>query len=258
MEKVILSKNDKVGNILLNRPQAFNAFDYDTVKELEEASLEVERDKSIKALVIRGKGESFCTGADLEYFQSIASDREKLARFIDQINRAFNSLENLRVPVVAVVHGHCLAGGCEMLISCDLAMASTDAMIGDQHANFGLIPGGGGTQRLPRLIGIQRAKELLYTGRWLSGSEAEKYGLVLKAVEPSKLDEEVDKLVELIIQKSSTGVGYMKRLVNKGMQIDLQSAIELEVATFLHHFPSDDVKEGLQAFSQKRKPRFQY
>jgi len=180
MEKVILKKKDRVATILLNRPDAYNLLDYDTVKQLEEATMEVERDESIKVVVIKGQGKSFCTGADLKYFLSIKEDSRKLARFIDQINRAFNSLENLRVPVLAVVHGHCLAGGCEMLISCDLAIAATDAVIGDQHANFGLIPGGGGTQRLPRLIGLQRAKELLYAGKWLSGAEAERYGLVLK------------------------------------------------------------------------------
>ena len=256
MEKVILSKKDKVATILLSRPEAYNSLDYDTVKQMEDAAMEVEQDESIKVVVIRGKGKNFCTGADLKYFLSIKEDSKKLARFIDQINRAFNSLENLRVPVLAAVQGHCLAGGCEMLISCDLAIASTDAIIGDQHANFGLIPGGGGTQRLPRLIGIQRAKELLYSGKWLSGVEAERYGLVLRAVEPSKLDEEVDKLVESITQKSSEGIAHMKKLVNKGMQIDLPNAIELEVATFLHYFPGEDVKEGLDAFVQKRKPNF--
>ena len=256
MEKVILKKKDRVATILLNRPDAYNSLDYDTVKQLEEATMEVERDESIKVVVIKGQGKSFCTGADLKYFLSIKEDSRKLARFIDQINRAFNSLENLRVPVLAVVHGHCLAGGCEMLISCDLAIAATDAVIGDQHANFGLIPGGGGTQRLPRLIGLQRAKELLYSGKWLSGAEAERYGLVLKAVEPSKLDDEVNKLVERITEKSAEGVAHMKRLVNKGMQIDLPNAIELEVATFLHYFSGEDVKEGLDAFVQKRKPNF--
>ena len=256
MEKVVLKKKDKVATILLNRPEAYNSLDYDTVKQLEEAATEVEKDQSLKVLIIRGAGKSFCTGADLKYFLSIREDSKKIARFIDQINRAFNSLENLSVPVLAVVCGHCLAGGCEMLISCDLAIASTDAIIGDQHANFGLIPGAGGTQRLPRLIGIQRAKELLYTGKWLSGSEAAHYGLVLKAVETSKLDEEVDALVQSLIEKSKDGLNHMKRLVNQGMQIDLQSGINLEVATFFHYFPGDDVKEGLDAFLQKRKPQF--
>jgi enoyl-CoA hydratase/carnithine racemase len=256
MEKVILNKEGNVAKISLNRPEAFNSMDYDLVKELEEVVIEVDKDESIKVIVLRGEGKSFCTGADLKYFLSIKDDRIKLARFIDQINRACNSLEDVRVPVLAVVHGHCLAGGCEMLISCDLAIASTDAIIGDQHANFGLIPGAGGTQRLPRLIGIQRAKELLYTGKWLSGAEAERYGLVLKAVAPSKLDEEINILVERITEKSAEGVAHMKKLVNKGMQIDLPNAIELEVATFLHYFPGEDVKEGLDAFVQKRKPQF--
>lgn len=256
MGKVVLSKAKAVANIYLNRPEAFNSLDLDTVDELEKAALEVDRDESIKVMIIRGKGQSFCTGADLKYFLSIAADAKKVMRFIDQINRAFNSLENCRVPVIAVVHGHCLAGGCELLISCDLAVASNDAIIGDQHANFGLIPGAGGTQRLPRLIGIQRAKELLYTGKWLPGAEAEKYGLVLKAVPAEQLDGEVDTLIDSILKKSSRGLNLMKKLVNQGMQIDQKTAIELEVAMFHNYFPMEDFQEGLRAFREKRKPKF--
>jgi enoyl-CoA hydratase/carnithine racemase len=256
MEKVILIKKGGIATILLNRPEAFNSLDFDTVKQMENAAMDIEEDQGIKVVLVKGKGKSFCTGADLKYFRSIAADRKKIACFINQINRAFNSLENLRVPVIAIVQGHCLAGGCELLISCDLALASTEAIIGDQHANFGLIPGAGGTQRLPRLIGIQRAKELLYTGKWLSGIEAEKYGLILKAVEPTELDNEVEKIARSIVEKSSLGVSYMKKLVNQGMQIDLHNAVELEVAMFLNYFHSDDVQEGLLAFQEKRKPKF--
>jgi enoyl-CoA hydratase/carnithine racemase len=256
MKKVILIKRDGMATILLNRPEAFNSLDFDTVKQMEDAALDVRNDEGIKVVLVKGKGKSFCTGADLKYFRSIAADRKRLACFITQINRAFNSLENLRVPVIAVVHGHCLAGGCELLISCDLALAGTDAVIGDQHANFGLIPGAGGTQRLPRVIGVQRAKELLYMGKWLSGIEAEKYGLVLRAVEPTELDNEAEKIARSIMEKSSFGIGCMKKLVNLGMQIDLHTAVELEVATFLEHFHSEDVREGLSAFQEKRRPKF--
>jgi enoyl-CoA hydratase/carnithine racemase len=256
MEKIVLTKKDRVATLLMNRPEAFNSLDYDTVKQMEEAAMRVEADEEIKVVLVKGKGKSFCTGADLKYLRSIAEDREKIARFIDQINRAFNSLESMKVPVIAVVHGHCLAGGCELLISCDLTLASSDAIIGDQHANFGLIPGAGGTQRLPRLIGIQRAKELLYTGKWLSGTEAEKYGLVLKAFPAVELDAEAEKLAAQIVEKSSLGVSHMKKLVNQGLQIDLHTAVALEVATFLHYFPSEDVREGLLAFQEKRKPKF--
>jgi enoyl-CoA hydratase/carnithine racemase len=159
-----------VATLFLNRPATFNAFDLDTVSEMEEEARLVEKDRKMKVLLVRGKGKSFCTGADLKYFLGIQRDSVALERFIAQINRAFNTLEGLRVPVIAVVHGHCLAGGFELLQACDLAVASTEAVIGDQHANFGL----------PRLIGLQRAKELLYTGRWITGAEAETYGLILK------------------------------------------------------------------------------
>ncbi|MCG6536541.1 MAG: enoyl-CoA hydratase/isomerase family protein, partial [Syntrophales bacterium LBB04] len=207
-------------------------------------------------LLVRGKGKSFCSGADLKYFLSIQNDPVSLKRFIAQINRAFDGLEALRMPVIAVVHGHCLAGGFEMLQACDLALASTEAIIGDQHANFGLMPGAGGTQRLPRRIGLQRAKELLYTGRWLTGAEAETYGLVLKALPHDQLEDEVNRLVSKIIEKSTAGLARIKRSVNRGMEMTLREAIALEVETFLEYFPSDDPLEGLKAFSEKRKPRF--
>lgn len=256
MKKIIFEKRGRLATLFINRPDVYNALDLDTVKEMEEAERLVEDDRDIKVLLVRGKGKSFCTGADLKYFLSIQRDPAAVERFITQINRAFDGLENLRVPVIAVAHGHCLAGGFELLQACDLALASTDAVIGDQHANFGLVPGAGGTQRLPRFIGIQLAKELLYTGRWLTGVEAETYGLVLKAIAPSELDEAVNRLVEKVVEKSATGLAHMKKLVNRGMCMALREAIDLEVQTFLNYFPTDDPQEGLVAFQKKRKPKF--
>jgi enoyl-CoA hydratase len=256
MEKVILEKRGRAATLFINRPAAFNAFDLDTVKEIEDMIRLVEKDGEIKVLLVRGKGQNFCTGADLKYFFSIQRDPIALERFITQINRAFDSLEQLRVPVIAVVDGHCLAGGFELLQACDMALASTEAVIGDQHANFGLMPGAGGTQRLPRLIGLQRARELLYTGRWLTGEEAEAYGLVLKALPPDQLEGEVQRLVATILEKSSSGLACMKDTVNRGIGMGLHEAIALEVKTFLHYFPTNDPQEGLAAFREKRKPRF--
>jgi enoyl-CoA hydratase len=256
MEKVILEKRDQVATLFINRPDAYNAFDLDTVIAMKEAANLVENDKDIKVLLVRGRGKSFCTGADLKYFLGIQRDPVALERFIAQINKAFNGLEDLRVPVIAVVHGHCLAGGFELLQACDLAVASTEAVIGDQHVNFGLMPGAGGTQRLPRLIGLQRAKELLFTGRWLTGAEAETYGLVLKALPYDQLESEVNRLVSKIIEKSSTGLTLIKKVVNRGMGMELREAIDLEVRTFLDYFPTDDPRKGLLAFQERRKPSF--
>jgi len=256
MKRVMLEKRGGAATLLMNRPVAFNAFDLDTVLEMEEAAKLVEEDREIRVLLVRGKGQNFCTGADLKYFLGIQRDPVALERFIAQINRAFDSLEDLRVPVIAVVQGHCLAGGFELLQACDMALASTEAVIGDQHANYGLMPGAGGTQRLPRLVGLQRAKELLYTGRWLSGAEAQAYGLVLKAVPPDRLEDEVNRLVSNILEKSSTGLACMKKVVNRGLGMELRAAIALEVKTFLGYFPTGDPREGLTAFREKRRPIF--
>ena len=256
MEKIRLQREGAVATLTLNRPEAFNSLDLETVQGIERALREVEEDRRLRVLVVRGEGKSFCTGADLKYFRSIQEDRSAVRDFVLQINRAFDGLESLRVPVIAAVHGHCLAGGFELLQACDLALASTDAAIGDQHANFGLIPGAGGTQRLPRLIGPQRAKELLFTGRWLTGVEAAACGLVLRAVPRADLGGEVGRLASSIASKSAGGLACMKRLVQRGMQVDLEKAVAMEVEVFLGYFFSADVREGLRAFQEKRKPRF--
>ncbi|MCX5829062.1 MAG: enoyl-CoA hydratase/isomerase family protein [Deltaproteobacteria bacterium] len=256
MKKVILEKKDRAATLFINRADAFNALDLETVLEMEDAVHMVEHDREIKVLLVRGKGKNFCTGADLKYFLTIQRDAVALESFISQINRTFNSMENLRVPVIAVVHGYCLAGGFELLQACDLAISSTDAVIGDQHANYGLMPGAGGTQRLPRIIGRQRAKELLYTGRWLSGKEAQEYGLVIKALPPDELEREVEHIVARIVEKSSDGLACMKKVLNQGMEMSMQDGISLEVRTFLNYFPSEDPVSGLIAFSEKRKPKF--
>lgn len=256
MEKVKLSKRGGVATLTLNRPDALNSLDFETVHGMEKHLRVIEEDRGVRVLIVMGEGKSFCTGADLRYFRSIQDDRSAVREFVLQINKAFDGLENLRVPVIAAVQGHCLAGGCELLQACDLAVASTEAIIGDQHANFGLIPGAGGTQRLPRLIGVQKAKELLFTGTWLTGMEAAAYGLVLKAVPPAELYGEVERLADSIVSKSPEGLARMKKLVQKGMQTDLREAVAMEIEVFLDYFFSQDVREGLRAFQEKRKPEF--
>ena len=161
----------------------------------------VAADAGVKALVVRGQGRAFCAGADLVAMQESFADNASLRRYLTSFNEVLFALEELPIPTIAVVHGHALAGGLEVLLSCDLVIAAEDARIGDQHINFGLMPGGGSTQRLPRKIGKQRAMELLFTGRWLTGQEAAEAGLVWRAVPLDELDRELELLVADITEQ---------------------------------------------------------
>ena len=159
-------------------------------------------------------------------------------------------------PVIAAVNGIALAGGLEVVEACDIAIASEDARLGDQHANYGLLPGGGGSQRLPRLIGRRKAMELLLTGDWISAKEAEAIGLVNKAVPADKLEETVNEFAQKLAERSPLTSKTLKKLVNEGMQMDLDAALDLEINTVAPLFGSEDVIEGFSAFNEKRKPVF--
>ena len=166
-------------------------------------------------------------------------------------------LEEFPRPVIAVVHGFVLAGGLEMMMACDLAIAAEDAQIGDQHANYGLFPGGGSTQRLPRLIGQRRAKELMFLGGRITGRQAEAIGLVNKAVPPGDLEREVEQWVRNLVQKSPSGLGYMKACIRRSGEVPLAAGLDLEQSIFLNYARLGDMQEGLRAFREKRTPEFQ-
>jgi enoyl-CoA hydratase/carnithine racemase len=255
MKRVKYSVTNGIGKLVLNRPNIHNPLDYQTVLEIEQVLQRAQED-NIRVLIIKGEGGSFSAGADLKYLLSIISDKEQVRRFIGQINSAFNSIENARFPVIAMVKGYALAGGFEMMLACDIVVAADDAVIGDQHANFGLIPGGGGTQRLSRLVGKQKAKELLFSGRWLNGKDAEEAGLVFKSVPIQFLEGTVSELAARLNEKSRNGVSLMKYLVNQTSEMGLYEGIDLEVKLFNEYIHTSDPLEGLTAFVNKRPSIF--
>ncbi|MBI1987068.1 MAG: enoyl-CoA hydratase/isomerase family protein [Nitrospinae bacterium] len=258
-QNIIYEKRGPGAWIYLNRPNLMNPLNHEIVQEIGEAIEDVEKDLSIKAVVITGKGKAFSAGADLTFIKQIFETPEGAQVFRAYTRtweRVFYNLENCRVPVIAAVNGLALAGGLELVLVCDLVIASEEARIGDQHANFGLIAGGGGTQRLPRKIGINRAKELLITGDWLTPQQAMDWGLVNRVVPANKLEEAATELVNKIAGKSSAASRAVKQLVNQGMQMDIQDALQLEQWAVHYHFTGEDVKEGLAAFKEKRKPVF--
>lgn len=252
-----LHQENAVATIWLNRPGTLNALNPELLEEFSDAVDSIGKDESIKALVVRGAGRAFCAGADLIYFDTVLDDPARLTRYVQRLNSCLFQLEELPIPAIAVVHGFALAGGLELVLACDLAIATADARIGDQHTNFGLMPGGGSTQRLPRRIGMQRAMELLTTGRWLSGAEAEAWELVLRAVPADALDEELEKLLTPLRAKSRPGLGWIKSIARRGQDLPLRDGIALEGLAFVQYLTtSPHPREGIQAFKEKRQPRF--
>jgi len=256
-QTIKLSLDNQVAYLTLARPEALNAFNPTLMGELAEALEAVADDESVKALVIRGEGRAFCAGADLLHLEEVFDSPADLKAFLRRANDNFLRLEALPIPIVAVVHGYCLAGGLELVLACDLVIAAEDAQIGDQHANFGLMPGGGSTQRLPRKIGHQRAMELILTGRRLTGVEAAQCGLALRAVPPDQLDAALEALLAQLRVKSRTGMGWIKSAVNQGLDLPLRDGIALEIDSFVEYSTtSPHPKEGIQAFKDRRQPSF--
>ena len=252
-----LAKENSVATITLNRPDAMNAISPALLSDFTHALDDVRDDQAIKALVIRGEGRAFCAGADLVYFETAFPQPDLLPPYLQRFNDCLFQLEALPVPVIAVVHGFALAGGLELMLACDMALAVDDARIGDQHVNFGLMPGGGSTQRLPRRIGMQRAMELLTTGRWLSGAEAEAWGLILRAAPADALEGELEKLLSPLRTKSRAGLAWIKSVAQRGQSLPLRDGVAIEIMAFAQYVAtSPHPSEGLRAFKEKRQPEF--
>lgn len=217
---------------------------------------EIEKDDRIRVAIITGAGRAFCAGADLSYVKNLFESSQEILEFLKLAHRVHNFVENLGKPVIAALNGLTLAGGLELAMSCDIVVAAETARLGDQHANYGIIPGGGGSQRLPRIVGVKRAKEMLLTGNWITAAEGEKYGLVNHVVPPEKLMETAHEIADKLARVSPVASRNMKYLVNKGMQVDLYSGLEMEIGVAFQHFFSEDYREGITAFKEKRQPEF--
>ena len=257
--KNIIYEKDKEKGIVkltINRPEVRNALNAATRQELRNAIGEIEKDGNVRVVIITGAGEkAFISGADITAFKDATPIMmEESASTLGQ--QLFSDIENLSVPVIAMINGFCLGGGLELAMCCDIRIASENARFGQPEINVGILPGGGGTQRLPRLIGWGRAKELIYTGRIIEATEAEKLGVVDKVVPPERLEEEVKQLAETIAGKSPLIIKLVKKAINKGMYTDLAAGLAYEKANFALCFATEDRIEGVTAFLEKRKPQF--
>jgi len=256
-QHIICEKRNQTAWIYLNRPEDMNALSCNLMKELIHAFQEIDQDPSVRAAVLTGKGRAFCAGADLK---ELLADTEKepdgQKGLLDMVEELFTTLNHLSKPLIAALNGYTLAGGLELAMTADIVIASEKAKIGDAHANFGVIPGGGGAVRLPRKIGLNRAMYLLFTGDFISAQKMMEYGLVHEVAEPEKLEEAVQAITDKISLKSPLVLREMKRLAYDGLEQPLDIALRQELLAIKNHTRSHDFKEGLSAFAEKRVPDF--
>jgi len=257
--KNIMYEKDKEKGIVkltINRPEIRNALNAATRQEIRNTIEEVEKDEDVRVVIITGAGEkAFISGADITAFKDATPIMiEESASTLGQ--QLFSDIENLQVPIIAMINGFCLGGGQELAMCCDIRIASENARFGQPEINVGILPGAGGTQRLPRLVGWGKAKELIYTGRIIDATEAERIGLVDKVVPQERLEEEVQQLAETIASKSPLIIQLIKKAINRGMYTDLAAGLAYEKANFALCFATEDHIEGVTAFLEKRKPQF--
>lgn len=257
MSPVVVSRAGAVGVIELARPEKFNCLSLSVYTGIEAAINEFEQaDSGVRAILIRSQGKHFCTGADLDEVKSLRADPAKLRHFISHGHNVLKRLERSDLPVVAACQGLTLAGGSELMLACDIIFAAKDARFGDQHAQFGLIPGWGGSQRIPRIVGLRRGLDMFFSARWIDAATAEQWGLVNYVVEPDKLHEEALAYCTKIATRSRIGMATMKRLARQGMEGSLEVGLQLEEDLASAALMDDDVSEGLAAFEARRTPVF--
>lgn len=210
----------------------------------------------MRVVLIRAQGADFCTGMDLDAFAALREDQAALSAFIAEGHEVLAALTASPLPVVAAVQGHCLAGGLELAMGCDIVLAAETARFGDQHARFGLVPGWGGSQMLPRLVGLRRAMDLMLTGRWIDAQEAAAWGLVSRVVPDDALQTEATALCDVLAGHSRAGLAAMKRLARRSLETHLSEGLREERGTALAVLAGIDSAEGLAAFAARRRPVF--
>ena len=254
-ENILYAKNDKVATITLNRQKSLNALNTALLTELRDALDDAETDAVVRAIVITGSGEkAFCAGADIT--ELVEKSPEEASKWSSWAQGITTYIEKMRKPIIAKINGFCLGGGLELAMACDFRIASEKAVFGLPEINLAIIPGGGGTQRLPRLIGKTKAMEMLMCGEQIDAKEAFRLALVNKTVSADELDGEVDELIKKLLSKSAVALGILKDAVNRGIEMDLEHALDYEAECFGQALATEDAREGLKGFLEKRKPEF--
>ena len=254
-ENIIYDIQDNIALITFNRPKALNALNGALIDELSDALDHIAGNEDIKVLILTGAGDkSFVAGADITELATFNSLQAKL--FSERGHTAIFKIQELPIPVIAAVNGFALGGGSEIALACDFIYAAENAKFGLPEITLGIIPGFGGTQRLPRLIGQNAAKELIFTGKMISAEEARTAGLVNRVCPADTLMEQVRKTAQSIASRGRVSLRAAKQAVNRGMNVDIVTGCQIEVEAFALCMSSPDAKEGTTAFLEKRKARF--
>ena len=247
--------DDKIAVVTLNRPQAANAMSHQLLNDLNDVINKLEQNKQIVCTIIVGAGDRvFCAGADLKERKGMSDDQ--VIQTVQYIGQTVMRIENLPMPVIAALNGVAFGGGLELALACDLRVAAEDVKLGLTETSLAIIPGAGGTQRLPRLIGLGQAKRLIYTAERLTAKEALDIGLIEQICASNVLDEAIE-LAKMISKNGPVALKQAKTAIDQGMQTDLQTGLVIEHLAYKDTIPTEDRLEGLQAFREKRKPQYQ-
>jgi enoyl-CoA hydratase len=252
-QTLLFEKDNGIGIVTINRPQVMNALNDLAYAELYQLFHEIEKDSEVRVIIITGSGEkSFVAGTDITNMAKFNTEEARI--FSSTLKRTYDLIWNLQKPVIAAVNGYALGGGAELAMCADIIIASENAKFGQLEINVGIIPGSGGTQRLPRLIGINRAKELIYTGNMIDAKTAFSMGMLNKVVAPADLMKEAKALAAKLLEKSSVILKLAKSAINNGAGVDLNTALNIEIECFSQCFATEDQKESMKAYMEKRKP----
>lgn len=249
---VLEERRDQVVVLTLNRPEAMNSFNFSMLRGLRDKVEAVQYDPEVRVVIITGAGKGFCAGADLKERATLSEPQVR--EFIYTIRNLFSFIESLRVPVIAAVNGVALGGGTELALACDLRIASSTASLGLTETRLAIIPGAGGTQRLPRLVGRGKAKELIFTGRRVDATEALQIGLVNQVSKPEALLDDALGMAGMICETGPIAIQQAKYAINHGLETDLHTGLAIESNAYWITIPTEDRLEGLTAFREKRKP----
>ena len=253
---IVYEKEDGIAWITINRPKVLNTLNFEAINELASALEDAEKDDSVRVVVLTGAGdEAFCAGVDINQFMALTPSKRREFT-LNYREKILNRIREMGKPVIAMVNGYALGAGCELTMTCDLAIASENARFGQPEINIAAIPGGGGTQLLPRHIGVKKAMELILTGDMIDAKEAERLGIVNKVVPPDKLRDAVKELAEKLKSKSPVALKIAKAAVNKSLETLLPAGLAYETEAFTLCSTTEDFNEGVKAFLEKRKPEW--
>jgi enoyl-CoA hydratase len=255
MSKVLYSVENHIAFVTINRPDVLNCFDYETLQQLAEVVQQIELDPEVRVAIFTGAGEkAFSAGADLKERKTLT--QQEVRRNVKAIRDVFNSIAQLPQPTIAAVNGYAFGGGFELILACDFAIAVPEAKVGLTETSWGIIPGAGGTQRLPRLIGEMKAKELIFTAKKLSAQEAYDWGILSKVVKDENVVEASISFAGEMLKNGPIALKQAKYAICNGINVDVGTGLKIESKAYELTIPTEDRLEALAAFSEKRKPVF--